>query len=617
MEQTSPPANVPPNQAAALSSLKARVQRNPQDGESWLAIALELARASPTPELRQAISRAIELLPDNCQAWLLAGLEFQQRQGPMGARQWLQHVSAQKPELVAPRLALAQLLAANNEPGTGEFFANIIADFTDDPRPRLIYAEYLQNIGRAREAADYLEQALRLAGDKHLNAAGAASQNWIALAKLRLADGRLDDVITAATRALELDGNALEARMTRAEAYRSAAQWQPALDDYAAVLESRPRSPFVMLGMSACLAGQREYAQALDLLQQVLQLQPGLIEARLNVALVHASQGQAARALQLLEPLLASDELKPQQREAALVAQAVLQHQLEVQALLPAAAQSGQVSELQQALAAAPALLKQQDSVIAGQLRSMADACQQQHWPDLDPGAADANEPGDAALESFVEACLLSRSGESSKEIATSFSQLHKDPSGGPAAAWPGGLQALANTWQCVQDRNAGMFRPGENPGQVWLRYWHYRLMEHDALSLPGQFKFAANSIGLHPTAAPQYLAATLQLLLDEIYPALPPGLGRACFIMTALNRVHAFIDGNGRLSRFVLAGEVRSAGLPAIMIQQPQRKEMIDCQDLAKYRKDFSGFAVWLPRLRATTLDLLDRVRADVAQAG
>ena len=71
----------------SLTSLQARVESDPKNGAAWLAIARILARSPPGPGLRHAIGRSIELLPDDYQAWLMAGLEMQQSRGTVAALQ--------------------------------------------------------------------------------------------------------------------------------------------------------------------------------------------------------------------------------------------------------------------------------------------------------------------------------------------------------------------------------------------------------------------------------------------------------------------------------------------------------------------------------------------------
>lgn len=598
-------ANTPAAQGASLSNLKARVASHPQEGESWLALALKLAGSEPGPELRQAISRSIELLPDNYQAWLLAGLELQQRQGSASALQWLNHIAQQRPALAAPRLASAQLQAAAGVPVAENSYTSIISSFPQDARACLLYAEYLQNSGRLSAAGDYLERALGIQP--------AIVENWTALAKIRLAEQRFDAVVSAATKALNLDANALEARMTRAEAWRTAAQWQQAKSDYQQLLASMPGNPYVLMGLGACLAGEGEFAEALSVLTRAVQIKPDFPEASFNIALVHACQGNSSQALPRLEQLLGSGVMSGAMLDAANICRATLLEQQRLQKHFLALEQSIELSGLQSALNQAPALLLQSDSHMADRLHRLAEACQQVQWAVVvanNPPRQHESKPGQRIA--FIEACLLSRTAGNAADIAALWSQFSHDPAS--KAALRADQQPLMDAWQAIIERQvlkAGLH--GERTGEAWLRHWHYRLFRSSTKDFPGLFKFAPNSIGLHQTTAPQCLIRTVRLLLDEIHPSLPVGLGRACFMLAAINWIHAFVDGNGRLARFAFAGELEAAGMEPILMLAEQRKALVQCLDSAQYRYDFEPFLTFLQQTQASTRDLRQAVAEEL----
>lgn len=585
-------------QGASLSSLKARVQSHPHDGESWLALALRLAHSKPTQDLRQAISRSIELLPDSYQAWLLAGLELKERQGSAGAMQWLNHIAQQRPALAAPRLALAQLQVAAEDPAAEKSFISIIASFPEDSRACLLYAEYLQNQGRLSAAGDYLERTLSIEPD--------IVGNWIALAKIRLAEQRLDAAVSAATRALELDNTSLEARMTRAEAYRTAGYWPQAKSDYLPLLQSMPESPYVLMGLGASLAGEGEFDEALEASLKAIRIKPDLLEARLNIALVYACQGNSQRALPELEKVLKSTALLPAMQDSARICQVTLLENQRLQKHLVSAGESANLSELQTALNQAPDLLLQSDPQMTERLISLAEACQEVQWPDFVPDYPSLqSESRIGQLPGFVEACLLSRSASNAADIAELWSQISLDPAGTAVSSFDN--RSLMDTWQAIIERKAPLIRlQGNDNGEAWLRYSHYQLFRSTAANFPGLFKFAANSIGMQQTIAPQCLIKTVRLLLNEIRPSIPAGLGRACFMLLAINRIHPFFDGNGRLARFAFAGELEEAGIPPILLQRQDRQAMTECIDHAHYGNDFKPFADFLRQVQPVTRDLL-----------
>ncbi len=602
MGHNSPSANASSTSAAGANSLKARVQRNPQDGDSWLALALQLAQSPPGPDLRQAISESIRLLPDNYQAWLLAGLEVQQRQGASGARQWLQQVARQKPELAAPRLAHAQLLAAARDDAAGDAFLSVIRDFPEDSRACLLYAEYLQNQRHLGAAGDYLEKALELQP--------GIAENWTALAKIRLAEHRFEEVVAAATQALEIDPDALEARMARAEAYRQAAQWQLAKGDYEYLLQAMPRNPYVLMGLGASLAGERDFSRAMRALAEAVNFKPDLAEARLNIALVNACQGRTAQALQEFRRLLAAGALAPSLRQSAESCAAMLEQHERLQPCLEEAVRMSSLEPLQDALRRTPEVLLRTDSRMALRLEELARAARETQWPEFRGAELQLeNDGNDLPLYAFIEACLISRASEQASGIVRLWTQLQANLAAAqrelPASLW--------NAWQAIRDRQAGQLLLSGTNGEAWLRYWHYRLFQQSAEDFPGQFKFAPNSIGLHRTTAPQHLVQALRCALDELGPTVQPGFGRACFMLVAIAWIHPFVDGNGRMSRFAFAAEVESAGLPPVLLLTQARKDLTACQDQAQYRNDFAAFARFLRLAHGSTLELLQAVKVEL----
>jgi len=592
----------PDSQPDSLSTLKARIQQNPHEGAAWLAMAQILARTRTGPELRQAISKSIELLPDDYQAWLLAGLEMQHSRGAAAALQWLQRITQQRPHLAAPRLVKAQLLTAVEAESASEQFLAVIRDFPDDSRAHLLYAEHLQNLGQLHSAGDQLEAALEIKPE--------LAENWTALARIRLAVNRLDEVVKAASRALEIDSEDAVARLTRAEACRQAAQWQMALEDYRVLQQHMPENPYVLMGLGACLAGKGDFDAALQYLQKAVQIKNDLTEAHFNIALVLASQTKALEANAVLDGVLQENRLEPGLREAALITQASLQEQLRLPTYLQQAGQTEELVGLQQALQLAPEILLESDARTEDHLRAMAKASQLPDWQ-----LQDVTNDLEVHQAAFVEACLLSRSAENVTDMFRLWQTIQQHELG--KGLLDSAEQNLRDAWKAVIDRRRmGEVQFGSESGEAWLRYWHYRLFSGSPGSLPGIFKIAPNSIGLHRTTAPQHLIRTVRCLFEEIYPSLPAGPGRAAFILSAISRIHAFIDGNGRLSRFMFCWELEKAGLAPVLWTRALRKTLAHCLDQAQYDNDFTAFRQSLLEVQGSSSALLSDFSEKLAKA-
>ncbi|MSQ98626.1 MAG: hypothetical protein EXR85_04930 [Xanthomonadales bacterium] len=587
----------------SLTSLQARVESDPNDGAAWLAIARILARSPPGPSLRHAIGRSIELLPDDYQAWLMAGLEMQQSRGAVAALQWLHHISQQRPELVAPPLAAAQLQSADQTATAAKSFLSIIQDFPADARAHLLYAELLQKQGELHAAGDQLQLALNLKPE--------IAQNWTALAMLRLATGRYQEAVMAANSALDIGPGEGPARMARAEAYRLAARWKPAMDDYRELLRTKPDNPFILMGIGCCLAGAGDFAGALVQLEKVLQIKPDFFEARLNVALVLASQAKNSEALDYLATLLQQGQLPAPLRDQALVARAALLEQQRLPAYLHGTPETHNLEELQAALRQAPEILLQPDQRVEDSLRVMALASQGANLQLSDPGCR--FEKRHAA---FVEACVLSRAADTVADMVKLWHDLQQ-----PGTDFSGldhTARELRETWSAVSVRQrlcAAQVNKG--CGEAWLRYWHARLFRQSAACFPGLFKCAPNNIGLHETTAPQQVIRSVRFLLDELYPSLPAGLSRAAFMLVAMCRIHGFVDGNGRVARFLFGWELECAGLPpALWTPDLLKKGLVHCQDQALYSNSFEAFQPVLQQAQSQTETLLRDFSERLAQS-
>ncbi len=591
----------PGTQTDSLSNLKARVERNPNDGAAWLAIAQTIARTRSGSDLSTAIRKSIELLPNDYQAWLLAALEMQQSRGTAPALQWLQHIAQQRPELAAPRLARAQLQTAEHAKAATQDFLSIIQDFPEDSRAHVLYAELLQNQGHLNAAGNQLEMALNLKPE--------IAQNWAALAMIRLAEGLYEAVVVAASKALDIDAQARGARLSRAEAYRQAAHWQSAMEDYSQLLKVMPDNPYLLLGTGACLAGSGDFEAALGPLKAALKIKPDLAEASFNIGLALASQGKIPEAFDCVTKLAQQNQLPAELRNQVLITQAVLMEQQRLPHFLGVAAKSHNLRELQEELQSAPGILLQSHYRTVDSLRAMALGCQQFAWqiPDLEHGL-------EQHQVAFVEACLLSRAADDAAEMVNLWQaqQLHQTDGRSLDAAG----QNLRNVWNVVLDRQRlSPSHINQGNGEAWLRYWHFRIFDRLEGCLPGLFKFAPNIIGLHRTTAPQQVINSVRVLLDEIYPSLPAGLSRALLLLASINRIHAFVDGNGRMARFAFNWELEGAALPPLQWTPALRNALTLCLDSAQYQNDFEPFQECLQQVRNSTETLFGDFSKRLAQ--
>jgi Fic/DOC family len=103
----------------------------------------------------------------------------------------------------------------------------------------------------------------------------------------------------------------------------------------------------------------------------------------------------------------------------------------------------------------------------------------------------------------------------------------------------------------------------------------HARLMEARPDKGPGQFKNIINRAGSTVFVKPEEVRGTLSKGFS-FYQQLKPGIARALFMMFVIAEVHPFIDGNGRIARIMMNGELDAANQCRIIIPTVYREDYL-----------------------------------------
>ena len=437
---------------AQLRRLRQHLRQRPDDGHAWLALARELARSAPGPELHHAIEQAIRSLPEQEAPWRLACLLHQQRGGARAALQWLEGVVRQNPGLQAPRVVLASLRG----------------------------------------------DALRLQG-----------------------------------------------------------RWQAALQQYREAAATRPDDPALLNNMGSCLASLADFEEAERCFRRALAGRADFAEARLNLGFLRACQSRDGEALREIDAALSQPDLPQDARDAARRLRALLAEQGRLAPSIANAVDRGEVGKLQRALEATPEALGGPHQESVTRLRELADRCL-----GLEPPPAGAVPAGRGEHFQLLEAFAQCKLSGGTDGLAALCRKLREGSAGGPEAQrFLHALEVIRARQGCDPALLAGP------DGEAWLRYWHARLVGCDRYGRPGQYKLSTNLVDGHSTTPAECVAATLRLALREILPGLPAGWTRGLFLYIAVNFVHGFGDGNGRLARFLLAWATESAGAVPLTI--------------------------------------------------
>ena len=143
-----------------------------------------------------------------------------------------------------------------------------------------------------------------------------------------------------------------------------------------------------------------------------------------------------------------------------------------------------------------------------------------------------------------------------------------------PPAARPADGHDILGTYQCVSDpigRSATTDDPDELIGYLIDR--HGTILAGRPDQEPGCWKTEANRVGAYDFVAPQLVEGTLRKGL-ALLPDIPPGIGRALYMMFVVAEVHPFRDGNGRVARVMMNAELSVVDASRIVIPSVYRDE-------------------------------------------
>jgi fido (protein-threonine AMPylation protein) len=107
------------------------------------------------------------------------------------------------------------------------------------------------------------------------------------------------------------------------------------------------------------------------------------------------------------------------------------------------------------------------------------------------------------------------------------------------------------------------------------LKQRHATLMGGRPEKRPGELKMEVNRAGLTVFVAPGLVTGTLRQGW-EMLRSLPEPFKRAAFMMFIVSEVHPFDDGNGRIARVMMNGELVSGGERRIFIPTAYRDDYL-----------------------------------------
>lgn len=451
-----------------------------------------------------------------------------------------------------------------------------------DGRAWLELARALAVFPPARELYHAIEQAIRSLPDREapwLLAAAIHERERGLEAALAWLDhsARQNPALAAPRRVIELlrSGGTPDGAWARGDALRQSGQWNEALREYRRIEGLQPDDAGLLINIGSCLASLEDHAAAEEYFVSALQREPASAQARMNLALLRALQGRRDEAIRLLEELLAGISAGGASRQAAGTMRLILLEQKRLQPFLDTALSTGDLADYREALEQKPSLLSQPHAETVETLRSLARQCSR-----LEIAPAGFRYASDISALPFVEACAQCNLDAGAADLA----RLYESMIAAPEKATLTDLQRrILHIWHVIRQRSAlPADRLSGADGEALLTWLHARLLQHQPECMPGHYKMAANSIAGLPLTPPEFVSGTFRVLLADIRPMIPAGLGRAMFMYVALNMIHGFRDGNGRLARFVLSWEAEGCGMYPIPVPPAVRADVARAMDAA-----------------------------------
>ena len=145
-----------------------------------------------------------------------------------------------------------------------------------------------------------------------------------------------------------------------------------------------------------------------------------------------------------------------------------------------------------------------------------------------------------------------------------------------PPAARPADGHDILGTYRCVSDpigRRATSDDSDELIGFLIDR--HGTILAGRSDQGPGSWKTEANRVGAYDFVAPELVEGTVRKGL-ALVASIPPGIGRALYVMFVVLEVHPFRDGNGRVARVMMNAELSATDASRIVIPSVYRDEYI-----------------------------------------
>jgi len=324
--------------------------------------------------------------------------------------------------------------------------------------------------------------------------------------------------------------------------------------------------------------------------------------AQVNLATLLMLMGQQTEARPLLAAALARPLPEKARREAVRAA-LLLDEWERLDPILQRAFARADFDELIAAIEDTPPALLQIDPVVGPFMEALAQSAsrqpattQKRTWP----------VPEDWP---WIEAHFSLHRGDSAEQCLATLAQARAGEAD----------RALAQSAEAVRWRRAGglALLLARHP-ETALRYCHWQILRglDDAKYAPGHFKLQPNRVASNaaePRAEPECVVATIRHCLGDLLPTVAGAEARAALTFMLIVKSHCFIDGNGRIGRFLLNFELERQGHAPVLIPDAMSESLRKALREVYRSRDVAPLLEQIEAGRAFTEDFL----ATLARSG
>ena len=455
------------------------------------------------------------------------------------------------------------------------------------------------------------EEACRVFQRATALAPGSASA-WCNLAAAYIELRQPEQALAAADRAIALDPGFAPAHANRGDALRLAKRdLKLCRDAYRRAVELQPRSPDLLNKLGTTLQAMGELDEAGRLFAQALELAPDYRLARLNYGCVLVLQGETQRAREIAlqgAVLAGGDEMRRREFGDAVE---IIDRNAALQPLLDEALARRSPLAFVTNPRARPRGAAGHDATLA----ACVTGCLARLSGDA-PGHSRIEGVPDM-LSDMLEAHFSAHLGEDAADVRATLAFLCEHGTHGRdalPAVTDAKLRDAHNYYGAIRHHRevCGAAECDADNVVAWLRYWHAFLTAHRREMSPGQLKAFPNSVIVNPDVertAPGLVEGTLEHVYANAGPALARGAARAALVYYVIADVHPFVDGNGRLGRFLMNRELAAAGLAPVVTPRSHKVPFTGVLAAIRRDHDLGPFVAWLASCDAWTRGMRNEI--------